>query len=87
MLKQVMVQQVLLLLQVINTHNHSFFFFLTFNIFFNHTIIKLGSLLDQCQKLLGKGIHPTIISESFQEAAKKCVEILENLADKVMNLI
>jgi len=44
-------------------------------------VVIAGALLDQSQKLLNRGIHPTIISESFQEAAKKCVELLEeNLA-------
>ncbi|KAK4336911.1 hypothetical protein RND71_044023 [Anisodus tanguticus] len=44
-------------------------------------VVIAGALLDQSQKLLNKGIHPTAISESFQEIAKKCVEHLEkNLA-------
>ncbi|RWS22092.1 T-complex protein 1 subunit delta-like protein [Leptotrombidium deliense] len=40
-------------------------------------VIIAGSLLDAAQKLLAKGIHPTSISESFQDAAKECVKILE----------
>ncbi|XP_052767456.1 T-complex protein 1 subunit delta-like [Mya arenaria] len=36
-----------------------------------------GSLLDACQKLLSKGIHPTSISEAFQKASTKSMEILE----------
>ena len=40
-------------------------------------VVLAGSLLDAASKLLQKGIHPTIISESFQEAAKSAVEILE----------
>lgn len=39
-----------------------------------------GSLLDASQKLLVKGIHPTTISEAFQSAAKKSVEILEQMS-------
>jgi T-complex protein 1 subunit delta len=34
-------------------------------------------MLDQCQKLLSRGIHPTIISDAFQAAAKDAVELLE----------
>nr|KAG5710661.1 hypothetical protein BaRGS_035063 [Batillaria attramentaria] len=42
-------------------------------------VILAGSLLDASSKLLAKGIHPTTISESFQKAAGKCVEILESM--------
>jgi len=40
-------------------------------------VVIAGAMLDQCQKLLARGIHPTIISESFQEAAKTAVDFLE----------
>lgn len=43
-------------------------------------VVLAGSLLDAAQKLLLKGIHPTIISESFQRAAAKSAEILEGMA-------
>lgn len=42
-----------------------------------------GSLLDACQILLNKGIHPTSISEAFQKASVKSMEILENMARPV----
>lgn len=42
-------------------------------------VVLAGSFLDASSKLLAKGIHPTIISESFQQAASKCVELLENM--------
>ena len=40
-------------------------------------VVIAGSLLDASQKLLQKGLHPSIISDAFLNAAKKCVEILE----------
>lgn len=43
-------------------------------------VIIAGSLLDAASKLLAKGIHPTTISESFQKAAAKSVEILNDIA-------
>ena len=43
-------------------------------------VVVAGSLLDAAQKLLAKGIHPTTISESFQRAAAKSVEILEGMS-------
>ena len=43
-------------------------------------VVIAGSLLDAAQKLLSKGIHPTTISESFQRAAAKSVEILEGMS-------
>merc|ERR1712002_1226384 len=39
-------------------------------------VVLAGSLLDAADKLLQKGIHPTTVSESFQKAANKSVEIL-----------
>uniref|UniRef100_A0A2K6LG70 T-complex protein 1 subunit delta n=1 Tax=Rhinopithecus bieti TaxID=61621 RepID=A0A2K6LG70_RHIBE len=46
-------------------------------------VIIAGSLLDSCTKLLQKGIHPTIISESFQKALEKGVEILTDMSRPV----
>jgi len=46
-------------------------------------VVIAGSLLGAADKLLEKGIHPTIISESFQRAAKEAVKILESVSLKV----
>lgn len=46
-------------------------------------VVIAGSLLSACAKLLEKGIHPTTISESFEKAAAKAVEILTNMATPV----
>uniref|UniRef100_A0A8C5VA62 T-complex protein 1 subunit delta n=1 Tax=Microcebus murinus TaxID=30608 RepID=A0A8C5VA62_MICMU len=46
-------------------------------------VIIAGSLLDSCTKLLQKGIHPTIISESFQKALEKGVEVLTDMSRPV----
>merc|ERR1719347_468783 len=43
-------------------------------------VVLAGSLLQAADKLLQKGIHPTIISESFQKAANKSVEILTSMS-------
>ncbi|CAD6571927.1 MAG: T-complex protein 1 subunit delta [Cyphobasidiales sp. Tagirdzhanova-0007] len=43
-------------------------------------VVLAGSLLGAAEKMLGKGIHPTIIAESFGKAAKKCVALLEELS-------
>merc|ERR1712012_1303484 len=45
--------------------------------------VLAGSLLDAADKLLQKGIHPTSISDSFQRAAAKSVEILTSMATPV----
>lgn len=39
-------------------------------------VVLCGSLLNQCQLLLEKGIHPTHITEAFQRAAVKAEEVL-----------
>lgn len=38
-------------------------------------VVLCGSMLNQCQKLLSKGIHPTHITEAFQSAAAKAEEV------------
>ena len=43
-------------------------------------VVLAGSLLDAADKLLKRGIHPTAISDSFQRAAAKSVEILESMS-------
>ncbi|RWS09857.1 T-complex protein 1 subunit delta-like protein [Dinothrombium tinctorium] len=49
-------------------------------------VIIAGSLLDAAQKLIAKGIHPTVISEAFQSAAKACIDILEERLAIPLNL-
>lgn len=39
-------------------------------------VVLAGSLLDAAQKLLQKGIHPTVISDAYQSAAATCRELL-----------
>lgn len=46
-------------------------------------VVLAGSLLGAAEKLLGKGIHPTVIAESFGRAAKKVVEYLEEMSTPV----
>jgi len=45
--------------------------------------VLAGSMLSACQSLLEKGIHPTIISESFLKCATKAEEILQGMATPV----
>merc|ERR1719266_419131 len=46
-------------------------------------VVICGSLLEAADRLLKKGIHPTSISEAFQKAAVKSVEILTAMATPV----
>ena len=46
-------------------------------------VILAGQLLEAAQKLMAKGIHPSTVSESFQRAAEKAVEILRNMSRNV----
>ncbi|WP_375141068.1 thermosome subunit alpha [Methanococcoides orientis] len=41
--------------------------------------ILSGELLAKAEELIDKGVHPTIISEGYRHAAKKCREILETI--------
>jgi len=42
-----------------------------------------GALLRACQDLMGKGIHPTAISDGFEVALRKALEIIEGMAQPV----
>lgn len=46
-------------------------------------VIITGALLGAAEKLLSKGIHPTIIAESFQRAAERSVEILLEMSTQI----
>ena len=46
-------------------------------------VVICGSLLQAADRLLKKGIHPTSISESFQKASAKSVEIVTAMAQPV----
>lgn len=46
-------------------------------------VVLAGSLLGAAEKLLEKGMHPTIIAESFTKAAAKSVEYLTEISTPV----
>ena len=46
-------------------------------------VVICGALLKKCSELLEKGVHPTVISDSFQTAATKAMEILEGISKPV----
>jgi T-complex protein 1 subunit delta len=43
-------------------------------------VVIAGAFLEAASKLLAKGIHPTMISESFQKASAKAREILQKMS-------
>ncbi|KAL7409965.1 chaperonin Cpn60/TCP-1 family [Mrakia frigida] len=46
-------------------------------------VVLAGSLLGAAEKMLTKGIHPTLIAESFQRASSKAVEYLTEMSTPV----
>lgn len=42
-----------------------------------------GALLEQAERLLEKGLHPTRISEGFEQAAEISMKTLESISDRV----
>lgn len=46
-------------------------------------VVIAGSLLGAADRLLSKGIHPTVISESFQRAAAAAVRILTDMSQPI----
>lgn len=46
-------------------------------------VVICGALLGAAERLLMRGIHPTVISDAFQVAAKKAVEILDKVSTPI----
>ncbi|EFX01818.1 t-complex protein delta [Grosmannia clavigera kw1407] len=46
-------------------------------------VVICGSLLGAADRLLGKGIHPSVISEAFQRAAAAAVHVLHGMSQPV----
>lgn len=46
-------------------------------------VVLAGSLLGAAEKMLQKGMHPTIIAESFLKASAKAVEYLEEISTPI----
>lgn len=46
-------------------------------------VVITGALLGAAERLLAKGIHPMIIAESFQRAARRAVEVLLDMATPI----
>lgn len=43
-------------------------------------VVICGALLKKCMDLLEKGVHPTVISDSFAKAASKACEVLDSIS-------
>ncbi|XP_026315553.1 T-complex protein 1 subunit delta [Hyposmocoma kahamanoa] len=46
-------------------------------------VVIAGALLDVSEKLLQKGIHPTVISDGFQKALQLALQVIENMSTPV----
>jgi len=46
-------------------------------------VVLAGAMLEEAEKLLDQGIHPTIISRGFMLAASKAQELLKQFADPI----
>lgn len=46
-------------------------------------VVLAGSLLGAAEKMLQKGIHPTIVAESFLKASAKAVEYLTEISTPI----
>jgi T-complex protein 1 subunit delta len=45
--------------------------------------VLAGSILGKCMTLVGKGVHPTVISDALGRCATKCCEVLRAMAAPV----
>ena len=46
-------------------------------------VVLAGSLLEKAEELLDKDVHPTVIVEGYSKAAKRAIEALDDVAEKV----
>ena len=46
-------------------------------------VVIAGALLEAVERLLQKDIHPTLISDSFQKASQKAVDILVSMSKAI----
>src|SRR5215471_16653192 len=46
-------------------------------------VVLAGSLLEKAEELLDKDVHPTVIVDGYSKAAKRAMEALEGVAEKV----
>lgn len=49
---------------------------------FKHWLWNLGSLLEQAESLIEKGVHPIRIAQGYDMACKMAVEHLKTIADQ-----
>jgi len=46
-------------------------------------VVLAGALLEKAEELLDKDVHPTVIVDGYSKAAKKAIEAMEDVAEKV----
>ncbi len=46
-------------------------------------VVLAGALLEKAEELLDKDVHPTVIVDGYSKAARKAIETLEDIAEKV----
>ncbi|HMD78688.1 MAG TPA: thermosome subunit beta [Nitrososphaerales archaeon] len=46
-------------------------------------VVLAGALLEKAEELLDKDVHPTVIVDGYSKAAKRAIEALEEIAEKV----
>lgn len=46
-------------------------------------IVLAGSLLEQCEQLLDRGIHPIRIADGFERACNVAVQHLDKISDTI----
>lgn len=45
----------------------------------NFVITLAGEMLEQAESLIKMGLHPSLILAGYEEASKKCIELLDSL--------
>src|SRR5919198_6488062 len=47
-------------------------------------VVLAGALIEKAEELIGKDVHPTVIVDGYRKAEMKAIEVLNNIAHKIV---
>src|ERR687885_1720132 len=47
-------------------------------------VVLAGALIEKAEELVNKDVHPTVIVDGYRKAATKAIEVLNNIAHKIV---
>ena len=47
-------------------------------------VVLAGALIEKAEELIAKDVHPTVIVDGYRKSAIKAIEVLNNIAQKIV---